>query len=100
MRLFEYTPFSILDVENLRLHYAQTLDHWLERFRAHREEVARHYDEPFVRAWELYLAGSSATLRSGGLQQIQVVFAHPGNNQVPRVRKDLYHAPAAPPETP
>ncbi|WP_290648702.1 cyclopropane-fatty-acyl-phospholipid synthase family protein [Aquisalimonas sp.] len=100
MRLFEYTPFSVLDVENLRLHYAQTLDHWLERFRAHREEVARDYDEPFVRAWELYLAGSSATFRSGGLQLFQVVFAHPRNNQVPRVRKDLYHAPAAPSETP
>ncbi|MCC5809644.1 MAG: class I SAM-dependent methyltransferase [Ectothiorhodospiraceae bacterium] len=96
MRLFESVPFSILDVENLRLHYAETLHHWLERFRTHREEVVRRYDESFARAWELYLAGSAATFHTGGLQLFQVVFAHPTNNEVPRSRGDLYQAPATP----
>ena len=31
---------SVLDVENLRLHYARTLEHWLDRFRTHEQQVA------------------------------------------------------------
>ena len=31
--LFEPSGFSILDIENLRLHYAQTLRHWLDALR-------------------------------------------------------------------
>lgn len=96
MRLFETGSFSVLDVENLRLHYARTLDHWLARFRAHRTEVVRRYDEPFARAWELYLAASSATFRSSGLQLFQVVFAPPGNNTLPNDRRDLYRQAATP----
>ena len=96
MQLFEEGPFSVLDVENLRLHYARTLDHWLARFRAHRTEVVHRYDEAFARAWELYLAASSATFRSSGLQLFQVVFAPAGNNTLPNDRRDLYCQPAAP----
>src|SRR5690606_18594750 len=47
MRLFEDGRFSVLDMENLRLHYASTLDEWLARFMAHREQVVRDYDESF-----------------------------------------------------
>ena len=77
--IFEPHGFSILDVENLRLHYAQTLDHWLARFETARDEVARLFDERFVRMWRLYLAGSLAAFRSGCLQLFQIVFA-PGSN--------------------
>ena len=58
--IFEPSGFSVLDVENLRLHYAKTLRHWLDRFEAAAERVAAMFDRRFVRIWRLYLAGSCA----------------------------------------
>jgi len=98
MEICEHSDFSVLDVENLRLHYAQTLTHWMERFEASRDKVADMYDEHFTRAWRLYLAGSIAAFRAGSLQLFQVVFTHGGNNQLPQNRGDLYTFPAAPEE--
>ena len=46
----------VTDIEILRLHYAETLKAWRERFLAHREEAERIYDQRFVRMWEFYLA--------------------------------------------
>jgi cyclopropane-fatty-acyl-phospholipid synthase len=66
---------SIVDVENLRLHYARTLAHWGERFGAIEERVRDRYGEQFRRAWELYLAGSEAAFAAGSLQLFQVVFS-------------------------
>jgi cyclopropane-fatty-acyl-phospholipid synthase len=65
---------SILDVENLRLHYARTLAHWSRRFAQAAGQVGARYGEEFRRAWELYLAGSEAAFASGSLQLFQVVF--------------------------
>jgi cyclopropane-fatty-acyl-phospholipid synthase len=86
----------VLDVENLRLHYVQTLDHWIERFQSHREQVTDLYDEHFARAWEMYLAGSIAAFRAGTLQLFQVVFTHGDNNELPQNRRDLYQTSAVP----
>ena len=88
--IFEPQDFSILDIENLRLHYSETCRAWLQRFDAVSEQVARMYDEDFVRAWRLYLAGSTAAFEVGTLQLFQVVFAQPGNNDVPWTRRSLY----------
>lgn len=66
---------SVLDVENLRLHYARTLSHWSRRFAAAHNQVRATYGDPFRRAWELYLAGSEAAFATGWLQLFQVVFA-------------------------
>lgn len=90
MEIFEHRDFSVLDVENLRLHYAKTLEHWLARFEAHRDEVREHFDEDFVRAWRLYLAGSLAGFTTGWLQLFQVVFTRSGNNNIPWTREHLY----------
>lgn len=98
MEICEHGDFSVLDVENLRLHYAQTLTHWLDRFNASEDEVADMYDAHFTRAWRLYLAGSIAAFRAGSLQLFQVVFTHGDNNHLPRSRADLYQSPAAPEE--
>jgi cyclopropane-fatty-acyl-phospholipid synthase len=70
-------PFglSILDVENLRLHYARTLAHWGQRFAGAAEHVRARHGEAFRRAWELYLAGSEAAFATGWLQLFQVTFA-------------------------
>ena len=66
---------SIVDVENLRLHYARTLAHWGTRFAAIDEQVRARYGETFRRAWELYLAGSEAAFAVGSLQLFQIVFS-------------------------
>lgn len=96
MGICEAGEFSVLDVENLRLHYAQTLTHWMERFQDHRKKVTEMYDEHFTRAWEMYLAGSIAAFRAGSLQLFQVVFTHGSNNRLPRNRRDLYQTSAVP----
>jgi len=90
MLIFEPNHMSILDVENLRLHYSLTLQHWLERYEAHSDEVLALMDESFVKTWRLYLAGSIAAFNVGGLQLFQVVFSRARNNQIPWSRKHLY----------
>lgn len=98
MLIFEPHGFSVLDVENLRLHYAQTLRHWLQRYEAHAGEVLRMFDEKFVRMWRFYLAASIASFESGYLQLFQVHFNRAACNAVPWTRADLYEHPAAPAE--
>jgi cyclopropane-fatty-acyl-phospholipid synthase len=67
----------MLDVEDLRPHYAKTLEHWLERFEKHADAIQERFDARFVRAWRLYLASSIAAFRRGSVQLFQVVFARP-----------------------
>jgi cyclopropane-fatty-acyl-phospholipid synthase len=88
--IFEPNGFSIQDVENLRLHYAKTLTHWLERFDANVNRVEAMFDHRFVRAWRLYLAGSVAAFTTGSLQLFQVAFTRGRNNNLPWSRVDLY----------
>ena len=90
MEVFEPYRLSVLDVENLRLHYAQTLAHWLERFERDLFDIEKTYDKPFVRAWRLYLAGSIASFTTGYLQLFQVVFTRERNNDLPSSRAHLY----------
>jgi cyclopropane-fatty-acyl-phospholipid synthase len=90
MRIFEPWNLSILDVENLRLHYAQTLRHWLVRYEAASGRVREMFDEKFVRMWRLYLAGSVAAFSTGTLQLFQVLFAPGENNDIAWTRAHLY----------
>jgi cyclopropane-fatty-acyl-phospholipid synthase len=85
-RVFEPWDLSVLDVENLRLHYASTLDHWRRRFEAAAEDVVRMFDQTFVRAWRLYLAGSEAAFMTGAMQLFQVLFARGTSNAIPWTR--------------
>jgi cyclopropane-fatty-acyl-phospholipid synthase len=73
---------SVLDVENLRLHYARTLEEWRRRFHHASGDITRMYGDAFVRAWDLYLAGSQAAFTTGWMQLFQVVFARGGSNRV------------------
>lgn len=82
--------FSVLDVENLRLHYARTLEHWLERYERAAEKIADMFDERFVRMWRMYLACSIATFRVGSLQLFQIAFTRESNNDIPWTRNHLY----------
>lgn len=88
--IFEPYKFSILDVENLRLHYARTCKEWLHNFEAVSDKVRDMYNEEFVRAWRLYLAGSATAFQSGTLQLYQIMFAPGGNNDVPWSRDYQY----------
>lgn len=90
MEITEPYDFSVLDVENLRLHYARTLEQWLERYERSAEQVRAMFDDSFVRAWRLYLAGSVAAFLAGSLQLFQVVFARGRDNSVPWTRTHLY----------
>jgi len=90
MQIFESHSFSVLDVENLRMHYTETLRHWLARYEEHTSSIEAMFDRDFVRAWRLYLAGSIAAFLSGSLQLFQVVFARPCDNSLPWSRAHLY----------
>lgn len=90
MDIFEGRDFSVWDVENLRLHYARTLEHWLQRFEEHEGEIADMFDESFVRAWRLYLCGSIASFVSGTNGLFQVLFARGNCNDAPSSRAYMY----------
>jgi cyclopropane-fatty-acyl-phospholipid synthase len=86
----EAANLAVLDVENLRLHYALTLRHWLDRFEAHADRIRTMFDEPFVRTWRLYLASSQACFTTGDLQLFQVTFSRAADNTRPWTRDGLY----------
>jgi cyclopropane-fatty-acyl-phospholipid synthase len=90
MELFEPNGLSVLDVENIRLHYAKTLQDWLDRYEQNVDQVHAMFDENFVRAWRLYLTGSIAGFVHGSLQLFQVLFARSGANEIPWTRADIY----------
>ncbi len=81
---------SVLDVENLRRHYAQTVRHWRLRYESALGRGEIGFDDRFRRTWHLYLAGSEAAFGSGWLQLFQVVFAPAGSNAIPWTRQGLY----------
>src|ERR1700731_2942466 len=76
--LSEVTPaieragLLVCDIEILRLHYAETLKTWRERFMARREEAVQLYDERFARMWEFYLASSEMAFRKQNLMNFQI----------------------------
>ncbi len=81
---------NLLDYENLRLHYALTLEEWHRRFSQHSKAIADKYDERFERMWRLYLASAAAGFRYGDLHLSQFVFSKGLNNTLPLTREYLY----------
>jgi cyclopropane-fatty-acyl-phospholipid synthase len=90
LKILEPKNYSVLDIENLRMHYAKTLEHWLERFERSKQQVAAMYDSRFVRAWRLYLAGSLAAFRVGHLQLFQILFTGSEREPIFWTRDPLY----------
>lgn len=74
MPAIERSGLLVTDIETLRLHYAETLRNWREKFLARRKEAVALYDERFARMWEFYLASSETGFRHQGLviHQIQL----------------------------
>lgn len=88
--IFSAGDLTVLDVENIRLHYAETLHHWLERFERSIEPIREMYGEEFVRMWRMYLVSSYSAFETGGLQLYQVLFAPTASNDLPRTRDYQY----------
>ena len=76
MAPIERSGLVITDIEVLRLHYAETLKAWRQRFMARRDEAKKLYDEKFCRIWEFYLASSESAFRWQGLVIFQFQLAH------------------------
>jgi cyclopropane-fatty-acyl-phospholipid synthase len=89
----ERANLIVTDIEILRLHYAETLKAWRERFLAHREEVLALYDERFAKMWEFYLAGSEMAFRHRHLMVFHVQMAH-RQEAVPLTRGYIENAEA------
>ena len=94
----ENSGLEVLDVENLRRHYALTLDAWGERFDRNWEKIraldAKRFDERFRRIWRVYLYGCAEMFRcpTGRTHLFQVVFGK-GNvsmSSYPMTRSFLY----------
>ncbi|MGB3657711.1 MAG: cyclopropane-fatty-acyl-phospholipid synthase family protein [Pseudolabrys sp.] len=62
----------VTDIEILRLHYAETLKAWRERFLAHRDDIESIYEPRFVRMWEFYLAASEMSFREQNMMVMQI----------------------------
>ena len=81
------------DVENLRLHYAYTLQHWLDRATRARKRIESMYDERFFRMWEFYLAGGIVMFENGGACNYQVQYIR-NRNALPITRDYMADAEA------
>jgi cyclopropane-fatty-acyl-phospholipid synthase len=68
----ERVGWFVTDIDILRLHYAETLKSWRDRFLARRDDAEALYDERFVRMWEFYLAASEMAFREGGMMVFQI----------------------------
>lgn len=72
MPAIERAGLIVTDVEILRLHYAETLRAWRERFLENRDAARALYDERFCRMWEYYLACCETAFRFGNLVVFQI----------------------------
>lgn len=89
-KVLEPHEFSVLDVENLRPHYARTIECWLDRYEQSFAQVEERFGRNFARMWRLYLAGSIAAFRLGTLQLFQLVFTGRACNSQPWTRAHIY----------
>lgn len=71
----ERAGLVVTDVEILRLHYADTLRHWRERFMTNRQRIAALYDERFCRMWEFYLVLCEIGFRFRSMMVFQIQLA-------------------------
>jgi cyclopropane-fatty-acyl-phospholipid synthase len=90
MEIFEPNGLAVLDVENLRRHYALTARHWLARFQAARPRIDALVGRERARTWELYLAGTVASFEAETIELFQVVFNRVGSDRFPWTRAHLY----------
>jgi cyclopropane-fatty-acyl-phospholipid synthase len=81
----ERSGLKITDIEIWRLHYAETLRHWRQRFQKNWAEIRKVYDDRFMRMWEFHLAASEMFFRYDGLMVFQLQLAR-NMNATPLIR--------------
>ena len=89
----ERASWEVLDVENLRLHYARTCRHWVERLRARADEARAIVGERTYRTWLLYLTCSAVAFEAGSIGLYQVLARKQwdrAGGSAPTTREDLY----------
>lgn len=77
--LFEDGGLEVVGVQSMRENYARTVDHWIERFLARREEILALVGEEVFRVWHLYLIGGGMAFREGRMGVDQILAVKPGN---------------------
>lgn len=90
IRAAEDAGFEILDIENLRPHYALTCRLWEQRLFANRSAAVRLVDGPTFRAWRLWLAASALSFDEGFTSVYQVLLSKSGAPRRHLTRKDVY----------
>jgi len=87
--------FEVLDVENLRPHYARTCRLWEQRLTAHRDAALRLVDERTFRAWRIWLAASALSFEEGLSAVYQVLLSKRGSSCRHATRDYIYREPPA-----
>jgi len=84
--------FNVLDVENLRRHYAMTAHHWRRNFNRNYDKIKSKmgFDDRFMRTWDFYLASVVGSFRAGYLNLIQMTMSNGVNDHYPLTRDFLY----------
>jgi cyclopropane-fatty-acyl-phospholipid synthase len=91
------SPLHVIDAENMRYHYALTLQHWLDRFEANAETIRAKWGEGVVRAFRLYLTGGLADFGHGaGTLVYQLLLSHGCDNSRPLTRRHMMELDSAP----
>ncbi len=93
MTEMERARWEILDVENLRLHYARTCRQWVERLQSRADEARALVGERTYRTWVLYLACSAAAFESGSIGLYQFLMRKQWDRTsggAPGTREDFY----------
>jgi cyclopropane-fatty-acyl-phospholipid synthase len=89
----EHQQLHLVDVENMRYHYALTLSHWLDRLERNAEHIRAAWGEKVLRTFRLYLSGGLADFSSGGGTLVyQMLLSHGFDNTAPLTRHHFYAA--------
>jgi cyclopropane-fatty-acyl-phospholipid synthase len=89
----ERAGFEVLDVENLRPHYALTCRAWVARLQANAAACLEAVDPETYRTWLLYLAGSANNFEQGASDIYQMLLAKRSTAQVRHLRREYMYAP-------
>jgi cyclopropane-fatty-acyl-phospholipid synthase len=90
---------NVIDVENLRRHYAMTTHHWRKNFLRNYDKIkqAMGFSDHFMRIWEFYFCCVIAGFRTGQSNLIQMVLSNGINDAYRWTRDFLYSKPAGTP---
>ena len=92
IRAAEDSGFEVLDVENLRPHYALTCRRWEQRLAANRDAALLLVDEPTFRAWRIWLAASALSFEDGFSSVYQILMSKRGTARQRLTRENMYSA--------